>query len=228
MQVRLFAGKVVDDSGFVKQEVARAWIDVNGILGDEHGYVHHGGHDRAVLHMPAQHYDHLDPGLDLTPGSLGENLAVTGGPDESMVRIGDIYALGDALLQVAQPRDLCYKVGLRGVDFRALEAAHRVGWFYRVLRQGVVAAGDTLTLAQAADASNPTVAQAATLPPAKHNLRRCAVCPELAQAWKTRFVAPLDGRAAEAAAAPPFWVGLGWKDFAWLVMFVAVVNFIVL
>jgi MOSC domain-containing protein YiiM len=102
----------------------------------------HGGPDKAVYAYPSEHIGQwaLELGQDLGPASFGENLT-TAGVLESDVCIGDVWAWGEALLQVSQPRRPCYKLATyRGRNDlpKKLVAAGRTGWYFRVLRPGRV------------------------------------------------------------------------------------------
>jgi ferredoxin-NADP reductase/MOSC domain-containing protein YiiM len=109
----------------------------------------HGGPHRAVLVYQSGAYLHWARELsrdDLTPGAFGENLTVDGLPDDE-VCIGDRYAVGSALFEVSQPRVTCYRVGMRLDEPRLpalLVSHHRPGFYLRVLREGVVQAGDVI------------------------------------------------------------------------------------
>ncbi|ANK13813.1 MOSC domain-containing protein [Erythrobacter neustonensis] len=111
----------------------------------------HGGPDMAVHLYPLDHHawwrtiigDH--PALD-EPGGFGSNLGVTG-LCEDAVHIGDRFRLGTALIEVSQPRQPCWKIdhrfGCKGMVARIVETG-RTGWYFRVLEQGEVQAGDRL------------------------------------------------------------------------------------
>jgi MOSC domain-containing protein YiiM len=111
----------------------------------------HGGPDMAVLAYSADHYprwrEEIDlPGLDV--GGFGENFAVCGQHEET-VCIGDVYAVGDAIVQVTTPRGPCSKLALRWERpdlVRLTEQTGRHGWYLRVLREGAVAAGQDVLL----------------------------------------------------------------------------------
>jgi MOSC domain-containing protein YiiM len=113
----------------------------------------HGGPEKAVLHYGAHHYADWARELPerahlMQPGGFGENL-VSHGLDESNVCIGDSIRVGGAVLQVAQPRQPCFKLSHRfreaSMTQRAQETG-RTGWFYRVLEPGEVEAGDTIEI----------------------------------------------------------------------------------
>ncbi len=109
----------------------------------------HGGPHRAVLVYQIDSYDYWRHELtrdDLSYGQFGENFTVAGLSDDE-VCIGDRYEIGTALFEVSQPRVTCYRVGLRLGEPRlpALLVSHRrPGFYLRVLREGVVQAGDPI------------------------------------------------------------------------------------
>jgi MOSC domain-containing protein YiiM len=111
---------------------------------------HHGGPDKAVLAYAASHYPlwREELGRELPHGGFGENLTVEG-MDESTVCIGDVYAVGQARLQVSQPRVPCWKIarrwGIRDLSAR-VQRTRRTGWYLRVLVEGHVAPGDEIVL----------------------------------------------------------------------------------
>jgi ferredoxin-NADP reductase/MOSC domain-containing protein YiiM len=114
--------------------------------GDLYG---HGGEQRAVMVYQAESYEHWRRHFgraDLTWGIFGENFTVDGLPDDQ-VCIGDRYRIGDAEFEVTQPRTTCYRVGLRldEPQMPSLLVAHRrPGFYFRVLREGQVQAGDDI------------------------------------------------------------------------------------
>lgn len=127
-----------------------------GIEGDEQGDpTVHGGPDKAIHHYPRDHFpfwtETLD-GHDLlgTPGAFGENIS-TMGLVETEACIGDRYRLGTALVEISQGRQPCWKLGHRfgiaSVPATVVET-RRSGWYYRVIEEGRVAAGDTLVLVE--------------------------------------------------------------------------------
>jgi ferredoxin-NADP reductase/MOSC domain-containing protein YiiM len=109
----------------------------------------HGGEQRAVFvyQMDSYHYWERFLGRnDFSFGQFGENFTVEGLFDEE-VCIGDRYRIGDALFEVTQPRVTCYRVGIRMNEPRMpalLVAHHRPGFYFRVLQEGEVGAGDDI------------------------------------------------------------------------------------
>lgn len=80
--------------------------------------VHHGGSNKACYLFAADNYPYwkeIYPKLEWNWGMFGENLTVEG-LNESLVRIGDIYKIGSAIVQISQPREPCYKLGVRFKD----------------------------------------------------------------------------------------------------------------
>ncbi len=116
----------------------------------------HGGPDKAVYAYPVEHYDFwrsLLSGIDLPPGSFGENLTVEGMMEEN-VHIGDCFQIGTAQMMVTQPRTPCYKLaakfGRTDIVRHFLETGYS-GFYLAVLREGDVGIGDAIqVIAQAA------------------------------------------------------------------------------
>jgi ferredoxin-NADP reductase/MOSC domain-containing protein YiiM len=109
----------------------------------------HGGVNRAVMVYQMDSYRHWERELgrtDFSYGQFGENFTVDGLPDDE-VCIGDCYRIGTALFEVSQPRVTCYRVGIRMDEPRMpalLVAHHRPGFYFRVLEEGQVGAGDEI------------------------------------------------------------------------------------
>lgn len=139
-------------TGFIKTRVAGpVWLGPTNLAGDRQAdLVHHGGPDKAVCVYSTAHYPYWreNLGRPLEFGSFGENFSIHG-LGEADVCIGDVWAIGDAVVQVSQPRQPCWKLARRwGVKDLALRVQQtgRTGWYFRVLREGAVAAGNRLTL----------------------------------------------------------------------------------
>ena len=109
----------------------------------------HGGEQRAVMVYQIDSYAYWERILrrsDFGFGQFSENFTVDGLPDDE-VCIGDRYRIGRALFEVTQPRVTCYRVGIRMNDPRMpalLVAHHRPGFYFRVLEEGEVGAGDEI------------------------------------------------------------------------------------
>ncbi|MFA5123985.1 MOSC domain-containing protein [Zavarzinia sp.] len=154
----LFAGQVARlagdsrSSAIVKTPVSgRRLLTAEGLAGDAQADRRvHGGVGKALHHYPAEHYARLAAAFaearHLAPGGLGENIS-TRGMTEDDVCIGDIFRLGEARIQVSQPRTPCWKIDTRTAceGVAAFIAEHGLaGWYYRVLDAGEIAAGDRL------------------------------------------------------------------------------------
>lgn len=124
---------------------------------------HHGGEFKACYLFAEEEYAYwkeLYPELDWDWGMFGENLTVQG-LNEAQLRIGTIYTVGNAKIQVTIPREPCYKLGIR---FKNQEVVRQFldrelpGTYVKVLEEGTVKAGDELELVE--EPSNPlTVSQ---------------------------------------------------------------------
>jgi MOSC domain-containing protein YiiM len=110
----------------------------------------HGGPDKALYAYAREDIDWWETELQRSVGvaPFGENLTVRGLPVSEAV-IGEQWTAGSALLQVAQPRLPCFKLGVRMDDPRFLKrfaAAGRPGAYLRILREGDIAAGDEIAV----------------------------------------------------------------------------------
>ncbi|WNH09578.1 MOSC domain-containing protein [Thalassobellus suaedae] len=109
---------------------------------------HHGGEFKACYLFSDNQYEYwknLYPNLDWNWGMFGENLTVNG-LDETKLFIGDIYKVGDALVQVTQPREPCFKFGVKFGNQKALNQFIEHGFsgtYVRVLEEGFVKTGDS-------------------------------------------------------------------------------------
>jgi MOSC domain-containing protein YiiM len=151
-------------SAFVKHPVAGA-IEVTtlGLAGDAQADLRvHGGPEKAVYGYATANYaawrtEYPRHTALLVPGGFGENLAIDG-MTESDLCVGDVHAMGSTLLQVCQPRQPCFKFALRFDDTalpRAMVKNGRAGWYYRVLKTGLISAGDDIVLHDRPNADFP-------------------------------------------------------------------------
>ena len=112
---------------------------------------HHAGEHKACYLFSSDYYGYwknLYPQLNWDWGMFGENLTVEG-MDESKIRIGDVYKIGAALVQVSQPREPCYKLGIRFGNQEILKQFidyGHPGTYVRILVDGHVKKGDVLEL----------------------------------------------------------------------------------
>lgn len=198
--------------------VRRLNIDGDG-QGDLAG---HGGEQRAVMVYQSESYDFWKTYLardDLQPGDFGENFTIAGLADTD-VCIGDRYRIGDAEFEVTQPRVTCFRVGLRLGEPEMpnlLVAQHRPGFYFRVITEGRVRAGNDIVRTRRGrhELSVADVDALLYLPDRKvEALRKAVDVPALSPGWQQSFhdlLAARDG--APPAVAPPLGVEPGWKGF---------------
>jgi MOSC domain-containing protein YiiM len=112
---------------------------------------YHGGADKVCYLYSSDHYPFWKekyPKLDWNWGMFGENLSIAG-LDETSIHIGDIYKLGSTLVQITQPRQPCFKLGIRLKNPMAVKqfvAAEKPGAYIRVLEAGSVSVNDAMEL----------------------------------------------------------------------------------
>ena len=143
-----------DTSFFRTPSNKSRWLYTTHIEGNTQADTkNHGKPDQAVLMYAAAHYPVWQTELDLPdigPGGFAENFTVDGLSEETAC-IGDIYAIGEAQIQVTGPRYPCWKIerrwGLKGLTARVAETG-RTGWYCRVLREGLVEPGLALRLVE--------------------------------------------------------------------------------
>lgn len=123
--------------------------------GDGQGdLVHHGGYDKAVCVFPYDHYAHFEQflGVSLQEAAFGENVTVRQLVEKN-VRIGDVFQLGEALVEVSQPRQPCVKLSLKHGNMKLVKEVQKTGYtgFYlRVLKEGMVPPDAALVLIEKA------------------------------------------------------------------------------
>jgi MOSC domain-containing protein YiiM len=157
----------------------------------------HGGPDKAVYVYPSEHYafwrDEL-PAVALPWGAFGENLTVEG-LSETELRVGDELRIGTAEFIVTQPRLPCYKLNVRfqrpDMVKRFLRSG-RTGFYLAVLREGHIAAGDTVAVIPT-DRSAIGVTEVVTLYTKKgangELLQRALATAALPDSWRDYFQA---------------------------------------
>jgi ferredoxin-NADP reductase/MOSC domain-containing protein YiiM/ferredoxin len=196
-----------------RRRVGRLNLDGDG-QGDLAG---HGGEHRAVFVYQIDSYGYWKERLqrsDFVYGQFGENFTVEGLPDDG-VFIGDRYRIGSALFEVTQPRVTCYRVGIRMNEPRMaalLTSSGRPGFYFRVLEEGSVGAGDEIVKVEEGK-ERMSVAEVNALlyspPHPRDRLERASQIAALSPGWRSSFTALLssrrDGNAglAPASAAHP-------------------------
>ena len=161
----------------------------------------HGGVDKAVYAYTAENYRFWEEelGRPLPPGQFGENFLVSGMADDA-VHIGDVFRIGALRFQVTQPRVPCFKLGIKMDDPQFVRRFHhsgRVGFYLRVLEEGMVQAGDTIECLET-DPHHLTIQDAMlalTKGPRQQDIIRQALSiPALSQAWRLSLQKRLEGQ----------------------------------
>jgi MOSC domain-containing protein YiiM len=201
----IWRGKAVT-TGIYKQPVAGCTpIRVVNLDGDRQADLRvHGGADKAVYAYPSEFYELWSrerPELDFGPGTFGENLTTEGLLDND-VSIGDHFRVGTAELVVTQPRLPCFKLGIKmGRDTFVTDFLERglFGFYFAVVREGEVAAGDPIVELQR-DPRGFRVTEVARLFTRDRDdvesMRRAADLDVLPESWRAYFRKRLSARAA--------------------------------
>jgi MOSC domain-containing protein YiiM len=211
VSVNVSAGVVVEwrgtpvETGIFKAPVAaRVRVRTFGVDGDRQvDRTVHGGEHKAVYAYSADHYSWWcrELGRELGPGTFGENLTIEGLQDDETC-VGDILRVGDVLLEAAQPRLPCYKLGIRLGDPRMVKRfleSGRLGIYFRVLAEGELGEGDAVTRVHEDARRLPVPELARWLDPRTRDPAMAAKAlsiPTLAPAWAERL------RAEGLTAAP--------------------------
>jgi MOSC domain-containing protein YiiM len=194
------SGQSTDESwttGFYKEPIAGLiLLERTNLVGDGQADLeNHGGPEKAVNVYPIEHYPYWEHTVGFThlrPGAFGENFT-TEGLLEADVCIGDVFEIGEALVQISQPRQPCWKLArrwsMKDLALRVQETG-RTGWYFRVLREGCVQAGNALVLRER-PCPNWTVAAANDV---MHHYKgdtatidNLADCEYLASRWRTKL-----------------------------------------
>jgi len=193
-------GKTVRTSVWKSPVSGRQMVRKLDIDGDAQGdLAGHGGEQRAVFVYQIASYHFWESFLgrsDFTFGQFGENFTVEGLLD-SEVCIGDRYRIGDAIFEVTQPRVTCYRVGIRMNEPRMpalLVTHHRPGFYFRVLQEGEVGAGDDVVkITDGPERMSVADVDALLyLPgPSREQLQRALRIPALSKGWQGSFQAML-------------------------------------
>jgi MOSC domain-containing protein YiiM len=205
----LYCHHYLADGKKIKRLVrGQALIRHNGLTGNDDDSETYADPDKALLHYAFDHYAHWRQRLPDARallekgGAFSENIS-TLGINERTLCIGDILSVGSAVIQVTQGREACNTMNQRfsrPTMNREMHDDHRNGWFYRVLEEGHMSAGDAVILRER---SNPdwTIARVQqSLFNGESNveiLQRLSSLPYLAADWKALFTQRLEERMAD-------------------------------
>ena len=144
-----YQGKMVATGIFKEPVGGRVMLRTLNLDGDQQVDLKgHGGIYKAACVYTIENYDHWSRELDrddFKHPQFGENLTVEGMPEDE-IHVGDVFGVGDARVEVTQPRVPCYRLGIKmeNVQFpKMFLQSCRVGFYLRVLQEGEVGAGDT-------------------------------------------------------------------------------------
>jgi ferredoxin-NADP reductase/MOSC domain-containing protein YiiM len=193
-------GKTVRTSVWKSPVTGRRMVRKLDVDGDAQAdLAGHGGEHRAVFVYQMDSYHYWESFLgrnDFTYGQFGENFTVEGLLDNE-VCIGDRYRIGGAEFEVTQPRVTCYRVGIRMNEPRMpalLVARHRPGFYFRVLQEGEVGAGDDIVKINDGPGRISVADVDALLYLPGHSseqLQRVLQIPALSKGWQSSFQAML-------------------------------------
>ncbi len=152
-QSYVYGGKELSTGIFKSPVSSPLYLHKNQLEGDGQADLSvHGGPDKALCAYCVEHYSYWERqlGIKLEPGAFGENLTLQGALEEN-VSIGDIFELGEAVVQVTQPRQPCHKIAKRhdAPDLPQLvQSTGYTGYYFRVLQEGIVPFRPQLKLIQ--------------------------------------------------------------------------------
>jgi MOSC domain-containing protein YiiM len=126
-------------------------LGINGFVGDMvKNTKYHGGNDKAICCYNSDHFEKWknELGFVLEDGAFGENLTLSGeNAHERQVFIGDRYQLGEAIVEVSEPRGPCYMIGIR-YNYKEfpvhLQTSGLTGFYLRTIKPGFVKKSDKL------------------------------------------------------------------------------------
>lgn len=198
-------GKTVRTGIFKKPVTDARYLSTVNFAGDEQADLRfHGGPDKAVCVYPFERYAYWEEklGITLDFGAFGENITTEGMLEEEIC-IGDRFHLGEAVVQVSQPRQPCFKVGVKhGIPELPLEIQQTgyTGYYFRVLREGEVRPGDRLELIERHPAGVTLAFANRVMHLDKEDaegIRRVLAVEELSDSWRETLSARLSRLAGE-------------------------------
>ncbi|WP_100406186.1 MOSC domain-containing protein [Bacillus solitudinis] len=188
-------GKAIQSSIFKESVTSNVMVTSLGIEGDtQSDLVNHGGVDKAICAYPFEHYPYWERKIkkELEGSAFGENLTLEG-LLEDKIHIGDVFTFGKAIIQVSQPRQPCFKLGLKHSEPKLtlwVQETGFTGFYFRVLKEGEVGQKDRLELIER-NPSYPTVHETNLVKydknPKVESLKRMSDIPTLSESWKAEF-----------------------------------------
>ena len=195
-----YQNKQVETGIFKEAQQQPVIVHKLGIVGDEQGdKVHHGGEDKAIcvyLNSSYQYWKKYKE-YEIAPGAFGENIVLSNWREED-IYIGDQFQIADAIVEVSQPRQPCFKLGIRNNWKEMLVLARNsgyTGFYLRVIQEGTILPGASCSLIRRAE-SSISVRELNKLLYSNHQnkdqLQYALQIPSLAEAFKKSLRQKLD------------------------------------
>ncbi|AKV02920.1 Flavohemoprotein [Labilithrix luteola] len=204
-------GRTVHTAVWKSPVAGRVRVGRLNVVGDGQGdLAGHGGEQRAVFVYQLDSYRYWAKELsrsDFVHGQFGENFTVEGLADATTC-IGDRFRIGSALFEVTQPRVTCYRIGMRMNEPRMpalLTGRGRPGFYFRVIEEGEVGAGDAIVKVASGDERMSVERINALLYLPRHpreELERALRIEALSEGWRASFRALLEGGPGNAGLEP--------------------------
>ncbi|WP_375723686.1 MOSC domain-containing protein [Arcobacter sp. KX21116] len=146
----------VMQSAINKTTVDEAYLTDIGFNGDDQfNKKYHGGPNKAVLFYSSLTYEKVNEVLNINLdykeiSPLGENILVSDIAEDDIC-VGDILKLGEAIVQVTQPREPCNVLSINTKNKEMLKTVMKygyTGWYAKVLEEGVVKQTDNVELVE--------------------------------------------------------------------------------
>lgn len=160
----------------------------------------HGGPDKAVYSYPSEHYQFWRdqyPNIEMNWGMFGENFT-TSGLLEDEVNVGDEFEVGTSKLVAVQPRMPCFKLGVKFGTVTIIQkffASGKPGIYFRVLKEGEVAAGDEIKMTKR-DEHNIRIKDIMRLYTSEKSniekIKKAVNVPALPESWRSFFLVRLE------------------------------------
>ena len=181
-----FESSFIKNTASLPQEVGKEGF----VLDTQSDRVHHGGESKAIMAFAYENYKFFEDLLNIEKiPNYGENITISGLNEES-VSVGSVYKIGKILLEVSQPREPCWKVSYflnHKEGTKAMFKSGKTGWYFRVLKGGVLREDDTISLVERKN-KDLTIANLNSLLNRKLNdkelLKKAIDCPALGEPFR--------------------------------------------
>lgn len=195
-QIMMVNENIVTTAIFKEPVAGRVMLGKYNLDGDRQADLTvHGGETKAVYVYPSEHYEFWRaelPEMNLPFGMFGENFT-TEGLNENEIFVGDKFRLGEAEVMVTEPRLPCYKLGIkfgRSDIIKRFLQSRRTGFYFSVIKEGEVCAGDSFEYLSKAETSVTIADVVRIFAFDKYDvetLERALAVKELPYGWKQGF-----------------------------------------